>query len=442
MVAFKAYDIRSKYPSEINEELFFKIGRNLKVFGDIKKLVIGYDMRNSSESLRDALVIGANMVGIEVIDIGLASTPMLYHATAKIECDLGIIITASHNSKEYNGMKICRKNAIPISYDTGLKILEEAVKKDKEEFNTDLELKKTDIDFRVDYKESINKFANPKRKLKVILDTGNGIGGLLDHEVLKEHCNLTCLYQELDGTFPNHEANPINQDSLKELKKTVLEQKADIGFAFDGDADRVGFVDDKGEFIPADYLALFLIENYLEQNPNEMDYCYDLRSTKLIEELVTQAGKRPHKTRVGHSYIKEAMRKTNSFFASELACHFYFWFNNNLVYDSALRAAIEVINFLSRTDEKISDIIKGYKVYYKGLETNFEVENKEEIINKIKNNYKDALIENIDGVTIIYGDWWVNVRASNTENVLRLNLEADDKELYDKKLEELKKLII
>lgn len=441
MGVFKAYDIRGIYGENITEELFEKIGKSLNVLGEVNNLVIGCDMRDSSIPLKKALIKGANDSGINVLDIGLASTPMLYQASADFDVDLGIIITASHNSKEYNGMKICRKNAVPISYDTGINKIEERVKKNLFEINNQKGTSKIKDGFKDKYISQLEAYSKPNKKPKIVFDSGNGMGGFVDFEILKNYAEVIPLYTELDGNFPNHEANPIKEENLKDLAKKVLEEKADFGVSFDGDADRIGLVDEKGKYIPADVFGGFLIEYFIKNNPQEKTYSYDLRSTMSVQELLDKNNKIGFKTRVGHSYIKDLMREKKSFFSMELSGHMYFWFSENLVYDSALRATIEVINAYSIEDKALSEILLEFEKYPKSPEINFEVSNKKKILNEIKENFSNLKTEEIDGISIEDESWWANIRESNTEDILRLNLEAKDKGLYESKLQEIKNII-
>lgn len=439
MTVFKAYDIRGRYPEQVNEDLYYKIGNSLHILGT-KKAVIGYDMRESSESLTKSIIEGMRKAGIDVIDIGLSPTPKLYHASHDFDADTGLIITASHNPKDDNGIKICRHNAYPVAWEDGIEQIKDAVD------NFEEKVAKKEGDYRKeDYNERYLSHLRPmldcKKTLKVILDAGNGMGGhdipTLLHNA--ENIEFSPLYCDLDGRFPNHEANPLKEETLVDLKKKVLETKADIGIATDGDADRCGFVDEKGRFIPADSVGALLIEYYAEQG--QRHFCYDLRSTKKIEEIVSSFGGEATKTRVGHSYIKKTMRQKEADFAVELSGHFYFRFGEDFLYDSAIKALIEVLNMLSKEEKTFSELVDKYMTYVKSPETNFHVDDKEKALESLKQAYKDAKLEEIDGITLIGEKWWANIRSSNTENILRLNFEAETQELYDKKFNEIKNFI-
>jgi phosphomannomutase len=437
---FKAYDIRGIYPSELNEALFQKIGNALRFFG-AEKLVVGSDMRASSEPLRKALIEGARDAGISVIDIGLSSTPMLYQASHDFDVDLGVIITASHNPKEFNGMKLCKKDAYPIAWDNGIEELKDWVKERDYLAAEERGSYEEAFEYKNKYKEYLSSFVDTKKKLKVVFDPGNGMGGHIDLELLRSICELVPLYTELDGNFPNHEADPMKPQNLEDLSKKVVEEGADLGLAFDGDADRIGFIDEKGSFVGVDYVTALLVDHFIEKHPEHNHYSYDLRSSKIISELIEKAGKESHKTRVGHSFIKRMMRENGSVFSSELSGHLYFKFQDTVIYDSALRSAIEIISVLSQKDKVFSELLSQYRVYAKGPEVNFLVDDKTKKIEEIKEHFKDAKQEELDGITIEYETWWCNIRASNTEDKLRLNLEANSQERYDEKLMEITRLL-
>lgn len=435
-MVFKAYDIRGEYSSEVNEELFSSIAKAVHVLGPIKKVVVGCDMRSSSPSLKQAFIEGLLESGIDVIDIDLASTPMVYQITGEIDVDLGVIITASHNPGKDNGMKLCRANAVPIAWDTGISDLKQAVE-NKNFILSEVEGRYEKYDYKKEYISKISSFAKPKRELRVVLDTGNGMGGLVDIDILTQFCEIIPLFRELDGSFPNHEANPIVEETLKDLKSKVIREDADVGFAMDGDADRLGVVDENGNFIPADILACFLIDYFVKEHPEENVYSFDLRSSKIVEQIISSHDKLPVKTRVGHSFIKTTMREKKSFFSSELSGHYYFWFSSDLVYDSAVRAAIEVIGVLSSLDMTLSEAVAKYRTYIKSEEKNFAFSSKSQVIDAIKQEFSDGEFEEIDGISVNYDNWWFNVRFSNTENKLRLNLEANTQDIFDEKIKVL-----
>ncbi len=443
MSIFKAYDIRGIYPEQIDEELMEKIGRAFADFIDGNKIAVGADMRTSSPKLKQAFIKGVLKQGKDVLDFGLTSTPRSYFACTFLMADGCAMITASHNPKEYNGAKFTRKNAIPISGATGIKEIEEKVlNNDFKESNKEGKLEKVEI--TKSYKEHLLTFIKNIENLKVVVDCANGMGSQ-DFSTVKDELNidLTELYFEIDGTFPNHDANPMKEGSTDDLKKNVKEKQADLGIAFDGDADRVFFVDDKGELIPSDYITALISEEVLEDNPGST-ILYDLRSSWIVPEVVEKLGGIALMSRVGHSFIKEQMRENKSIFTGELSGHFYFKFdinNNESIYDSGIVMAIKVLNLLSQKKQPLSELIAPLKKYSASGEINSEVEDKEATMKELESIYNDGKISHLDGIRIDYDDWWFNVRPSNTEPLLRLNLEAKTKEMMEQKRDEVLKII-
>lgn len=436
MGIFKAYDIRGKCPEEINKELAFKIG---VVFGKIiegKRIVIGSDARESSPELKDALMSGLHQTGKEIIDIGLSTTPMFYFAVNKLEGDGGIIITASHLGPEYNGLKLVREKAIPISYDTGIGEIEEMVKKEGYKPSEYSCIKK---DIREDYLNFLVKNRTEFRG-KIVVDTGNGMTGLVIKDVLERlGIDYRGLYFDVDCTFPNHEANPLKKETLSELRDVLKMEDAVLGVAFDGDGDRIGILDENGEFIPGDILTALIAKNILKDGPEKI--LYDLRSSKVVPEIIKSLGGVPIKSRVGHSFIKKSMRDEDIAFAGELSGHFYF--KNFFYSECSLMALMHILEIVSESGKKLSELVKVLKKYWKTEEINFEVKNKKDKMNEIEKLYseREAKIEKIDGVTVEFEEWWFNLRPSNTEDLLRLNLEAETKELMEEKVREVEEII-
>jgi phosphomannomutase len=440
---FKAYDIRGIYPSEINEELMEKIGRAYADFISGQNIAVGHDMRVSSEKLKDAFIKGVLKQGKNVLSFGLSSTPGSYFACTYLKADGCAMITASHNPKEYNGVKFTRENAIPISGDTGIKDIEKKIiNNDFKEVEHQGKLQIIDISQA--YKQHLKLMIKNIKGLNVVVDAANGMGSQEFLSVQNEmDIDCTNLYFEIDGTFPNHDANPMAEGATDILKKTVLEKNADLGIAFDGDADRVFFVDNKGELIQGDFITALIAEEVLETNPGSV-ILYDLRSSNIVPERIKELGGNGFMSRVGHSFIKEQMREHNSIFSGELSGHFYFKFEiegNSAVYDSGIVMAIKMLNLLSRKSEKLSDLIEPLRKYSASGEINSKVENKDEKIKQIKEKYSEGKLSELDGIRIDFDDWWFNVRASNTEPFLRLNLEAKTKELMEQKRDEVLELI-
>lgn len=434
MSIFKAYDIRGKYPSELNESIAYKIGRAI-VQSLGKEICIGRDMRISSPSLFEALVKGTLGEGADVTDIGLCSTPMFYFAMGNYGFKAGLMITASHNPAEYNGLKICREGAVPVGLDSGLSEIRALVEQNKFE-NSGEKGSVTKKDITEDYAGFINRFVREIKGLKIVVDAANAMAGLSVPLVFKnQDIELIPLYFELDGSFPNHEADPLKKENLRDLQKKVREAKADLGIAFDGDADRAFFVDENSKPISADLVTALIAKDYLRENQGAR-IVYDLRSSKIVEETIRENNGIGIKNRVGHTFIKHRMKQEDALFGGELSGHYFFKENFNC--DNALLAAVKVMNIMCRERKTLSELIKPFQKYYHTGEINFKAENKEEIMNLLKEHYKDARQLEIDGVYIEYPGWWFNVRPSNTEPLLRLNLEADTIELMDNKKEGLK----
>ena len=432
---FKAYDIRGIYPADLNEELVEKTGRALVEFLQAKQIVVGRDMRPHSEPLFQALAKGIREQGADVIDIGICSTPMTYHANGILKADGSVMITASHNPAEYNGLKICTADAVPISGVTGLMEIKNIVEKQSwRESSVKGELKTFDIQKK--YSEFLKNYVRFDKKLKVVVDYANAMGSA-EIEGIEELFEIIPLYKELDGTFPNHEANPLKLDTLNDLSAKVKETGADFGAGFDGDADRCGFVDNKGDIIPMDLFTAIIAQDILAEQPGVI--LYDLRSSRAVKECIEENGGTAVMSRVGHAFIKAQMRETGALFAGELSGHYYF--RENFTAESQGLAMVMFANIICKTGRSSSDLVEPLKKYSSSGEINSKVENIANIINKIKKLYSDGNIFELDGVSVEYKNWWFNVRASNTEPLLRLIVEADTKEFMEEKRDELLKII-
>ena len=433
MGIFKAYDVRGVYPSDLNEEIAYNIARAFVKFLNCKKVIVGRDMRVSSLSLHDSVVKGLIEQGADVIDTGLCSSPMMNFASATIEADGAIMITASHNPKEYNGFKFFREHAIPLSEVSGLKDIEKlANEKSFEDASKKGSTTKKNI--MDDYVNHVKKFAEEIKGLKIIADSGNGMSGLTVPKVLEGfNIELIHMYPELDGSFPNHECNPMKEENTAELQKKVVEEKADVGISLDGDADRVVFIDENGERISSDLITALIAIQFLKKGKQKI--LYDLRSSKAVKETIEANKGTAIMCRVGHSFIKQQLRDEDAIFAGELSGHYYF--KDNFYTDSGVIALMVVLNLLSSEKKKLSEIVKPIKKYFATGEINMEVKDKDIIIEKVKEKYNDANIFELDGASVEYKDWWFNLRKSNTEPVIRLNLEADTKELMEEKRDEV-----
>ncbi|MGM0608388.1 MAG: phosphomannomutase/phosphoglucomutase [Candidatus Muiribacteriota bacterium] len=439
---FKAYDIRGLYPQELNKEMAYKIGKGVAKLLNNSPIIVGRDMRESGKELGKGLISGIIDMGLDVIDVGMVETPAINYAVNKLNGGGGVMITASHNPAGYNGFKICRDEAKPVSYETGINKIEEYVHQDIKVSNKKGKSREVNIDR--DYINYLTGFVKEWKKTKIVVDTANGMGGKtipLFIEAIKEKgvdIEVVPLYFELDGNFPNHEANPSKTETLNDLINKVKETQADLGIAFDGDADRSGYVDESGEIVTSDFISILIAMEYLKNNPGET-ILYDVRSTQSFKETVEKMGGKAKKVRVGHAYIKEALRKEDAIFAGELSGHYYF--KENFYTDSGIIAMIQVINQLSAQNKKMSELINPLKKYYASGEINSKVENPDKKIEEIEKIYSNGKIEKIDGISIEFDTWWFNIRKSNTEPILRLNLEADTKEELEKYTEEVLKII-
>ncbi|MBW2995679.1 phosphomannomutase/phosphoglucomutase [Candidatus Woesearchaeota archaeon] len=433
---YKAYDIRGIYPSELNEDTAYKIGRAFVQFLKTDEVLVGRDGRLSSPKLFEALTNGITDQGANVIDIGLASTPMFYFGAAKAKA--AVMVTASHNPKEYNGFKFCKENAIPMSYDTGINEVERLVETKFQEPDQKGEIITKDImdDF---IKHNIS-FVKTKKRFKIVVDAGNGMGSYTFPKIFEKlPFDFIPLYCEMDFNFPNHEPNPLKYETLADLQKKVIEEKADLGIALDGDGDRCNLIDEKGEIITNDLTTALIAKALLKKNKGAK-ILYDLRSSKIVPEFIEKNKGHPVISRVGHSFIKAKMREQDAVFAGELSGHFYY--KDSFFTESSFITLALTLNLLAEEKKSLSKLVKPLKKYFPSGEINSEVADKEAKIKEIEQKYKDAeKTLHIDGISIYFKDYWFNVRPSNTEPLLRLNLEADTKELMEQKRDELLKLI-
>jgi phosphomannomutase len=435
MSIFKAYDIRGTYPDQLDERTAFRIGGALTRFLGAKRLVVGRDMRTMAPSVQDAVIDGILAQGCDVVDIGLASTPMGYWAIGKLPCDGGLVVTASHNPKQYIGFKLCREQARPLSADTGIKDIERMVEA------ADLPAapragKRDFVDVKRDFVAHIAAFARGIRPQTIAVDYANGMGANEAPAIFASIPGLEVvpLYQQLDGTFPNHEANPLKESNLDDLRRAVRQHQAPLGLAFDGDADRCAFVDENGRTVHADLITVILARGMLERHPGK-GIIYDLRSSKVVPEEIRRLGGRPVRERVGHSFMKETMRREDCIGGGELSGHFYF--AENYYTDCGVLAAILVLNQLGKEGRTLRQAADELRRYHGTGEINFKVADKDALMRKVQQRYRDGKVDFLDGVTVTYPDWWVNVRPSNTEPYLRMCLEADTEALMRQKRDEL-----
>ena len=432
---YKAYDIRGIYPEQLNEEIAEQIGRAYIEFTGAKKVVVGRDMRPHSKPLFDALAKGMTDQGADVVNLGLCSTPMSYFANGKLGADGSIIITASHNPGEWNGFKLCKAQAVPISGATGIADIEQIVAA-KSWKKSDVKGKISTYDIAPEYGAFLAKHAKLSRKLKVVVDYANAMGS---YEIagIENLFDIIPLYKELDGTFPNHEANPLKLDTLDVLREKVRETGADFGAGFDGDADRCGFVDNQGEVIPMDLFTALIAQDILSDGPATI--LYDLRSSWAVKECIEQNGGKAIMSRVGHAFIKAQMRQYDAVFAGELSGHYYF--RENYTAESQGLAFIKLANLICKTGRKVSDLVAPLRKYFASGEINSKVADVPAVLAKIKAKYANGHMFELDGISVEYGDWWFNVRSSNTEPLLRLIVEAKTKARMEEKRDELLALI-
>jgi phosphomannomutase len=440
---FKAYDIRGTVPEQLNNDMAYKIGKAAGMFYGKSPIIVGRDMRDTGVELGKNLIRGLNDVGIDVIDVGLIETPMINFSTVFLGAAGGIMITASHNPAGYNGFKFCREEAKPVGYDSGIDEIERLVYEDIELSERKGAVVEKDVyDDYIDYLLSYVKNWKP---LKIVVDAGNGVAGKTIPKFFKAvqekkgvKMDVIPLFFELDGNFPNHDANPLDFENMRDLQKKIIETNADLGVAYDGDADRSGYVDEKSDIVTNDYVATVIAMEYLKNNP-KATFLYDIRTTWSFKETVEKMGGIAKKCKVGHSNIKEALRKENAIFAGELAGHYYFKENFNT--DSGIIAMIMIINLMCEENKKLSEFVDPLKKYFSSGEINSKIADPDEKMKEIAEKYSYGNIEYIDGISVEFSDWWFNVRKSNTEPVLRFVCEAKSNKLMEEKRDELIELI-
>jgi phosphomannomutase len=436
---FKAYDIRGIYPDEIDEALARRIGNAFAHFTGATHVVVGRDMRPSSEPLAAAFVEGATLAGADVTELGLCSTDVVYFASGRLDAP-GAMFTASHNPAQYNGIKLCRAGAAPIGEQTGLAQIKSMVEAGV--------VSRGEVAGRVERRDLLEDFGAHVRSfvdiaallpLQVVADTANGMGGLVVPKVFEGlPFDLTVLYGELDGTFPNHPADPIQPENLKDLQRAVVDRRADVGLAFDGDADRVFLVDDLGQPVSGSTTTAIVARGILERHPGET-IVHNLICSKAVPEIIREHGGTPVRTRVGHSFIKQVMAETGAVFGGEHSAHYYF--RDNWRADSGAIAALLVLEQLSRAGEPLSEVRKPFERYAQSGEINSRVDDPPTVIERVAGAFAGCSQDRLDGLTVDCGDWWFNLRPSNTEPLLRLNLEARDRAQVEARTAEVLALV-
>lgn len=443
---FKAYDIRGIYPEEMNEDTAYALGRAFAVLRQEEltdkqlTVAVGSDMRLSSPSLKESLIRGLREGGVNVVDVGLVSTPTFYFAVAFYAYDGGIQVSASHNPKEYNGFKLVRSRAVPISRDTGMQRLKELVlANDFPNTGRVGELSQRSGVVAEAVREQRKGAAKEKIKpFTIVVDAANAMGAL-DVEAMFAGlpCRLIKLNFELDGTFPAHQPDPLDEKNLRILQTAVREQRADLGIAPDGDGDRYFLVDERGDVVRQEILRGIMAQIALREQPGAT-VCYDIRPGRITRDLIEAAGGRSVVTPVGHSLIKEIMIKEGAVFGGESSGHYFYQFPNG-TFEAPIVLVTKFLVWLSEQDQSLSGAVAAYRKYFHSGEINSKVADVKATLEKIKERYADAKLDLLDGVTVEYPDWWFNVRGSNTEPLIRLNLEARTRELMEQKRDEILK---
>lgn len=431
---FHQYDIRGIYPTELNEETYHILGRSLATYLSVDKIAVGHDCRLSSPSLFTSFTTGIIDQGVNVVNLGLISTEINYFVSGKFNFPANVIISASHNPGQYNGLKIVTRGVIPLHGDFGLP----EIKKLAQANNFTKAVKKgtmEKLDVLDDWITHALTFISPQklRPLKVVIDAGNGMGGI-SWDRLKTQLPLKIIpmYFEPDGHFPHHLPDPIKTKNITDLKNKIITEKADLGFAIDGDADRIFVLDEMGNQISGT-VTTAILAGYLLQKNNPSTILYNAVCGKIVPETIRNLDGTPIRVRVGHSFIKEWMKKENALFAGEHSGHFYF--RDNFFADSSTIAGLIFLEYLSLQNQPLSSVSAKFSKYKSSGEINYKVDQGDQVLKTIEQNFKDATsIDYVDGLSIWYPTWWFNLRASNTEPMVRLNVEADSKEILDEKL--------
>ena len=441
--AFKAYDIRGEWGTDLNEDIAYRIGYFLPDILDADNYLVGRDMRLSSDTLYDALTRGLTDRGKNVDDIGLSTTPMVYWSTAKYGYGASVQITASHNPKHHNGLKISGPNALPVGYDTGLNRLEELVTSDKPTPCAEQKGTIRHKDVKADYIAFQQQFVGDLSNLNIAVDCSNGMSSLFVHQLIgKAHY----INDTLDGNFPNHEPNPLEANAQEQIKALVLQEKCDIGLLFDGDADRITFIDEKGRFISPDLIIAFLGEYFIGEQKQQGIVLQDIRSSRAIQEYLDRYQAKVETWRVGRAYAALKLRELDGCYGGELAGHYYF---RDFYYsDSALLAASIVLRLLAKHKKEgktMSQIIDEITPYYNSGEINFKIERKQEAMDAVRDHFssleKPERFLDFDGYRLDYPNWWLNIRPSNTEPYLRFLCEAKSEKRLNELIDTVKGIV-
>jgi phosphomannomutase len=440
---FKAYDVRGLYPSQLDEDGAYRIGRAYVEHFEPRSIAVGRDMRTSSPSMAEAAIRGAADGGADVLDLGLVGTEMLYHAVGELGLEGGICVTASHNPKEYTGMKIVRRGALPVGGDSGLAEVRSRAEAELPPPGRRGNVRAEDV--WPSFIEKVLSFVDVKaiRPLRVVVDAANGMAGVMLPPVLERLPQLDVVpcYFEPDGTFPNHEPNPLLPENREFIVAKVKEERADLGVAYDGDADRCFFVDDSGEFVPGDFVTALIAETVLRRHQGEK-VIYDVRASWAVPETIERAGGVALESRVGHAFIKQRMRKENAVFAGEVSAHYYF--RDFSQADTGVVPFLVMLELLSEHEEPFSEILAPLRArFFLTGEINTPVSDVPLKLQEVKERYaaEGGHVSHLDGLSVDFPDWHFNVRPSNTEPLLRLNLEALSEDLMLAKRDEILALI-
>jgi phosphomannomutase len=442
---FKAYDVRGVYPGELDETIFKQIGRGFVSFLKAKRVGVGRDMRVSSPSLAAAFIEGVREQGADVVDFGMIATDMLYYGVGTENLDGGAQITASHNPKEYNGCKMVGKGNVPLSGDSGISDIRDMIAAGKVPHAAAGPGSKSERSMLPGYVRHVMSFIDPKiiQPFHAVLDAGCGMGGLVAPELFALlPCKTERLCFAIDGTFPTHEANPLIEENRRDIVERVARTRADVGIAWDGDADRCFFIDGDGEFVPGDFVTALLAEAFFLKDPHAT-VIYDLRASYAIKDIAAKYGGRALMNRVGHAFFKGRMREENAVFGGEVTGHYYF--RDNFYCDNGFIPALLILELMSKKNQSLKDLLEPLrKKYFMSGEINTKMPHMGAVgakLDEIDRRYKDGKVYRLDGISVEYPDWHFNVRPSNTEPLLRLNLEGTTRGLMEKKRDEVLKLI-
>ena len=444
MGAFHAYDIRGIYNVDFNKETAYKVGFFLPELLSADKVLVGRDARVSSPEIHEYLLKGLTDAGADVYDIGLSTTPMVYFGTANYGFKASVQITASHNPAEYNGMKVSRENALPVGLDTGLGQIRDWIESGRECVPATVKGQVHPMDIKADYLAFLLKYKEDWSALKIAMDVSNGMASLFVRDIFGDQ--PAYIYEEMDGSFPNHEPNPLVQKNVEDLKKLVAQTKADIGVIFDGDADRVMFVDENSRFISPDLMIAVLGHYFLEERGEKGYIHQDIRSSKAVGEYLAPMGGVMNTWRVGRAYAALKLREIDGVYGGELAGHYYF--RDFFYSDSGLLAAILIINVVAKMKAQgvsLSQLIGRIEKYQNSGEINFRLEDKKGAMDAVRDYFmqteKSTAYMDFDGYRVEFPDWWFNIRPSNTEPYLRFLCEATTKELLDEKVAKVREIL-